>query len=72
MGIALRSAALSTSNISYVIKASLIGYALCRIASVLIFVSWKKKIGDNDWILGAVALMGAFCFFCHVVRGAAV
>ena len=71
MGLALRSMALSIPNIYYVIRVSLIGYAICRIASVLLFFAWEKEIGFNDWIFYAIALIVAFLFYCYVLRGAA-
>lgn len=72
MGLALRNIVLSIPNIYSVIRASLIGYAICRVASVLILAIWKKELGFNDWIFGAVALIGALIFYVYVLRGAAV
>lgn len=72
MGIALRSAALNTSNIIYVIIYSLLCYFVCRIISYLIPLAWNRESGTNDWVFGVAALIGAAFFYCHVLLGVSV
>jgi hypothetical protein len=72
MCLALRSIILSQPNIRYVVLMSLIGYAICRITSMIILFICGKVFYTNDWIFGALALLSVLFFYCYVLLGASV